>query len=53
MIGLIQAFLLLEQESIRKVVVINADVMSRKTSPKDRNSYPLDRGRRRHHRGGA
>jgi 3-oxoacyl-[acyl-carrier-protein] synthase-3 len=40
-IGLIQAFLLLEQESIRKVVLINADVMSRKTSPKDRNSYPL------------
>lgn len=40
-IGLIQAFLLLEQESIRRVVVINADVMSRKTSPKDRNSYPL------------
>jgi 3-oxoacyl-[acyl-carrier-protein] synthase-3 len=40
-IGLIEAFLLLEQESIRKVVLINADVMSRKTSPKDRNSYPL------------
>jgi 3-oxoacyl-[acyl-carrier-protein] synthase III len=40
-IGLIQAFLLLEQESIRKVVLINADVMSRKTSPQDRNSYPL------------
>jgi len=40
-IGLIQAFLLLEQESIRKVLVVNADVLSRKTSPKDRNSYPL------------
>ena len=40
-IGLIQAFMLLEQESIAKVVVINADVLSRKTSPKDRNSYPL------------
>ena len=40
-IGLVQAFLLLEQESIRKVVVVNADVLSRKTSPKDRNSYPL------------
>lgn len=40
-IGLLQGFLLLEQESIRKVVLINADVMSRKTSPKDRNSYPL------------
>jgi len=40
-IGLMQAFLLLDQDSIRKVVLINADVMSRKTSPKDRNSYPL------------
>src|SRR5450830_246435 len=40
-IGLMQAFLLLEQQSIRKVVLINADVISRKTSPKDRNSYPL------------
>jgi 3-oxoacyl-[acyl-carrier-protein] synthase-3 len=40
-IGLMQAFLLLEQESIQKVVLINADVLSRKTSPKDRNSYPL------------
>jgi 3-oxoacyl-[acyl-carrier-protein] synthase-3 len=40
-IGLIQAFMLLEQETVRKVVLINADVMSRKTSPKDRNSYPL------------
>lgn len=39
--GLMQAFMLLEQESIRKVVLINADVLSRKTSPKDRNSYPL------------
>jgi 3-oxoacyl-[acyl-carrier-protein] synthase-3 len=41
LIGLIQAFSLLEQESIRKVVVVNADVLSRKTSSKDRNSYPL------------
>lgn len=40
-IGLIHAFLLLEQPCIRKVVLINADVLSRKTSPKDRNSYPL------------
>ena len=40
-IGLIQAFLLLEQDSIRKVVLINGDVLSRKTSPKDRNIYPL------------
>jgi 3-oxoacyl-[acyl-carrier-protein] synthase-3 len=40
-IGLIEAFLLLEQASVRKVVLVNADVMSRKTSPQDRNSYPL------------
>ena len=40
-IGLIQAFQLLEQENIRKVVLVNADVLSRKTSRKDRNVYPL------------
>jgi 3-oxoacyl-[acyl-carrier-protein] synthase-3 len=40
-IGLLQAFSLLEQESIRKVALLNADVLSRKTSTKDRNSYPL------------
>jgi 3-oxoacyl-[acyl-carrier-protein] synthase-3 len=40
-VGLIQAFMLLEQDSIRKVVLINGDVLSRKTSPKDRNIYPL------------
>ena len=40
-VGLIQAFLLLEQPDIRKVVLINGDVLSRKTSPKDRNIYPL------------
>jgi 3-oxoacyl-[acyl-carrier-protein] synthase-3 len=40
-IGLVQAFLLLDQESVQKAIVVNADVLSRKTSPKDRNSYPL------------
>src|SRR5258708_39935882 len=40
-VGLLQAFLLLEQESIRQVVVINADVLSRRVSPKDKNSLPL------------
>lgn len=40
-LGLMQAFMFLEQESIRKVVLINADVLSRKASPKDRNIYPL------------
>ena len=40
-IGLMEAFMLLEQESVKKVVLINADVVSRKASPKDRNIYPL------------
>ena len=40
-IGLLQAFLLLEQESVRQVAVITADVLSRRVSPKDKNSYPL------------
>ena len=41
LIGLMQAFMLLEQPTIRRVVMINGDVMSRKVSPRDRNSYPL------------
>jgi 3-oxoacyl-[acyl-carrier-protein] synthase-3 len=40
-IGLQQSYMLLDQEGIRKVVLINADVLSRKISTKDRNSYPL------------
>lgn len=40
-IGLMQAFMLLEQETIHKVVVLNADVLSRKVSKRDRNSNPL------------
>jgi 3-oxoacyl-[acyl-carrier-protein] synthase-3 len=40
-LGLIEAFMLLEQESVRKVVLINADVLSRKACPQDRNIYPL------------
>jgi 3-oxoacyl-[acyl-carrier-protein] synthase-3 len=40
-VGLMQGFMLLDQPAIRKVVLINADVMSRKVSPRDRNSYPL------------
>jgi 3-oxoacyl-[acyl-carrier-protein] synthase III len=40
-IGLMQAFMLLEQDTVNKVVLINADVLSRKASPKDRNIYPL------------
>ena len=40
-VGLIEGFMLLEQPAIRKVVLINADVISRKVSDRDRNSYPL------------
>jgi 3-oxoacyl-[acyl-carrier-protein] synthase-3 len=40
-VGLIQAFLLLEQKKINKVVLINADVLSRKVSIYDRNSHPI------------
>lgn len=40
-VGLIESFMLLEQEEIRKVVLINAELLSRKVSKRDRNSYPL------------
>lgn len=40
-IGLLQAFMLLEQKSINKVVLLNADVLSPKVSKRDRNSNPL------------
>lgn len=40
-IGLNQAFMLLEQEEVNKVVVLNADTMSQKVSVKDRGSRPL------------
>lgn len=38
--GLIQAFLLLEQEEINKVVLLNADILSTKVSKYDRNNNP-------------
>jgi 3-oxoacyl-[acyl-carrier-protein] synthase-3 len=41
LIGLFQAFMMLEQPSINRVVLINVDVLSKKVSPRDRNSYPL------------
>lgn len=40
-VGLMQAFSLLDQPHVRKVVLVNVDVLSRKVSPRDRNSYPL------------
>lgn len=39
--GLLQGFMLLDQPAVRKVVLVNVDVLSRRTSAKDRNSYPL------------
>lgn len=39
--GLNQAFMLLDQEEINKVVVLNADILSTKVSTKDRGSRPL------------
>lgn len=40
-VGLIESFMLLEQESINKVLLVNGEMLSRKTSKRDRNSYPL------------
>lgn len=40
-LGLIQAFMMLEQPAIKKVVLLNADVLSSKVSDRDRNSKPL------------
>lgn len=40
-VGLMEAFMLLDQERVNKVVLLNADVLSRKVSKKDRNSNPL------------
>jgi len=41
LIGLMQAFWLLEQASVRRVALVNADVLSRRVCRKDRNSFPL------------
>jgi 3-oxoacyl-[acyl-carrier-protein] synthase-3 len=40
-VGLMQAFMLLDTGSIDKVVLLNADILSKKVSIKDRNSRPL------------
>lgn len=41
MIGLMQAFMLLDQPEIRKVAVVTSDIESRTHSYKDRSTYPL------------
>ena len=40
-IGLIQAFMLLDTGSVKKVVLIDGDTLKDKVSKKDRNSWPL------------
>lgn len=40
-IGLIQAFMMLDQDSINRIALVNADILSRKVSSRDRNSHPL------------
>mgnify|MGYP006865384777 CR=1 FL=1 len=39
--GLMEAFMLLEQIKDKKVVLINGDVLMHRISPKDRNEYPV------------
>lgn len=41
LVGLSQAFMLLEHMDGKKVVLINGDVLSHKVSKRDRNDYPL------------
>lgn len=41
LMGLFQSFLLLDQPAISKVLLVNVEVLSRKVSTRDRNSYPL------------
>ena len=40
-VGLMQSCGMLAHEGIRKIVMINGDVLSQRTSPKDRSLYPL------------
>jgi 3-oxoacyl-[acyl-carrier-protein] synthase III len=40
-IGLMQAFMLLELGPIRKVLLLNGDTLSRRVSRRDRNIYPM------------
>lgn len=41
LIGLMEAFLLLEHLGGKKVILINGDILSHKVSKKDRNDFPL------------
>lgn len=41
LLGIMQSFMLLDMENMNKIVLLNADILSKKVSKKDRNSYPL------------
>lgn len=41
LLGVMQAFLLLDLEGVNKVVLINADTASKQTNNRDRNTFPL------------
>ena len=41
LIGSMLGFMLLDQPETKKILLVNVDVLSRKVSPRDRNSYPL------------
>lgn len=41
LIGLMQAFLLLDHVPDKKILLVNADVLSKKVSLQDRNSFPI------------
>lgn len=40
-VGLQQAFMLLEQEGINKVALLNGDTLSKRVNRRDRNSFPV------------
>jgi len=41
LIGLMEAFLLLDHMESKKIILVNGDVLSHKVSKKDRNDFPL------------
>src|SRR5579863_3349384 len=41
LLGVMQAFLLLDLEAVNKVVLVNADTASKQTNNRDRNTFPL------------
>jgi 3-oxoacyl-[acyl-carrier-protein] synthase-3 len=41
LIGLMQAFLLLDLQGVHKILLVNADTASKQTNKRDRNTFPL------------